>query len=74
MNWIRNCLTRSTPKSPHIGNVNPSGQHLTESFWFAGGIPMVQIMLKEHLDLDVLTVTGKTLGENLEEMEKSGFL
>ena len=60
-------------KIPHIGNVNPSGQHLTESFWFAGGIPMVQIMLKEHLDLDVLTVTGKTLGENLEEMEKSGF-
>ena len=45
-------------KIPHIGNVNPSGKHLTESFWFAGGIPMVQIMLKDHLDLDVLTVTG----------------
>lgn len=60
-------------KIPHIGNVNPSGKHLTESFWFAGGIPMVQIMLKDHLDLDVLTVTGKTLGENLEEIQREGF-
>ena len=60
-------------KIPHIGNVNPSGKHLTESFWFAGGIPMVQIMLKDHLDLDVLTVTGKTLGENLEEIQRDGF-
>ena len=60
-------------KIPHIGNVNPSGKHLTESFWFAGGIPMVQIMLKDHLDLDVPTVTGKTLGENLEEIQRDGF-
>ena len=60
-------------KIPHIGNVNPSGKHLTESFWFAGGIPMVQVMLKDHLDLDVLTVTGKTLGENLEEIKRDGF-
>ena len=65
-----NALNR---KIPHIGNVNPSGKHLTESFWFAGGIPMVQIMLKDHLDLDVLTVTGKTLGENLEEIQREGF-
>lgn len=58
---------------PHIGNINPSGQHLTESFWFAGGIPKVQWMLKEHLDLDVMTATGKTLGDNLEEMASNGF-
>ncbi|MGI6018286.1 MAG: dihydroxy-acid dehydratase [Marvinbryantia sp.] len=60
-------------KIPHIGNINPSGKHLTESFWFAGGIPKVQSMLRKYLDLDVMTVTGKTLGENLEEMERSGF-
>ena len=46
-------------KVPHIGNINPSGQHLTESFWFAGGIPMVQLYLKDMLHLDVMTVTGK---------------
>lgn len=60
-------------KIPHIGNINPSGQHLTEAFWFAGGIPMVQRGLKELLHLDVLTVTGKTLGENLEDLEKDGY-
>ena len=60
-------------KIPHLGNINPSGQHLTESFWFAGGIPYVQILLKDHLHLDVMTVTGKTLGENLDGLEQSGF-
>ena len=58
---------------PHLGNLNPSGKHLTESFWFAGGIPMVQWMLKDYLDLDVMTVTGRTLGENLEMLQKDGF-
>ena len=60
-------------KIPHLGNINPSGKHLTESFWFAGGIPYVQMLLKDHLHLDVMTVTGKTLGENLEDIEQSGF-
>lgn len=58
---------------PHIGNINPSGKYLTESFWFAGGIPRVQQMLAAYLDLDVMTVTGKTLGENLEELERDHF-
>ena len=58
---------------PHIGNITPSGKYLTEAFWFAGGIPMIQIMLKSHLNLDVITVTGRTLGENLEEIQESGF-
>lgn len=60
-------------KIPHIGNIYPSGQHVTEAFWFAGGIPMVQLMLKDFLHLDVMTVTGKTLGENLEAIQKDGF-
>lgn len=60
-------------KIPHIANITPSGQHLTEAFWFAGGIPMIQIRLKEYLNLDVITVTGKTLGENLEYIEKDNF-
>ena len=58
---------------PHLGNINPSGKHLTESFWFAGGVPYVQKLLRDYLHLDVLTVTGKTLGENLEDLERSGF-
>ncbi len=58
---------------PHIGNIFPGGEHLTESFWFAGGVPMVQFMLKEYLNLDVMTVTGRTLGENLEDLQKDNF-
>ncbi len=60
-------------KIPHIGNVFPGGDHLTEAFWFAGGVPMVQLLLKDYLHLDVMTVTGKTLGENLEDMERDNF-
>ena len=58
---------------PHLGNINPSGTQLTESFWFAGGVPMVQWMLRDMLDLDVMTVTGKTLGENLEDLHKDNW-
>lgn len=58
---------------PHIGNITPSGQHLTEAFWFAGGIPMVERELSDLLHLDVMTVTGRTLGENLKDLEKDGF-
>ena len=59
--------------TPHIGNLYPSGKELTESFWFAGGIPAVQLALKDLLDLDVMTVTGRTLGENLARLEEEGF-
>ena len=60
-------------KVPHLGNIDPSGQHLTESFWFAGGVPMVQWLLRDMLDLDVMTVTGKTLGENLEALQRDNW-
>ena len=60
-------------KIPHIGNINPSGAELTESFWFAGGVPMVQFMLKDYLHLEVMTVTGKSLGENLEALQKDNW-
>ncbi|WP_110955523.1 dihydroxy-acid dehydratase [Anaerosinus massiliensis] len=58
---------------PHICNINPSGRYPTETLWFAGGIPMVQWILKDYLDLDVMTVTGKTLGENLSDLQRDGF-
>lgn len=60
-------------KVPHIGNITPSGRHLTEAFWFAGGVPRVELELKDMLNLDVMTVTGKTLGENLDDLERDGF-
>ncbi len=44
-----------------------------ECFYYAGGVPAIMEEIKEHLHLDVMTVTGKTLGENLEELKKNGF-
>ncbi|MBM4094852.1 MAG: dihydroxy-acid dehydratase, partial [Planctomycetes bacterium] len=58
---------------PYLTNVQPSGKYLTEPLWFAGGVPRVQIEIRDLLDLSVLTVTGKTLGENLADLEKDGF-
>lgn len=58
---------------PYIANIQPSGEYLTELFWYAGGIPRVQMELRDVLDLKVLTVTGKTLKENLDRLEKDGF-
>ncbi len=58
---------------PHIGNIYPAGQYPTEAFWFAGAVPMVQLLLQEYLDLEVLTVTGQTLGENLQSLKADGF-
>lgn len=53
---------------PYLVNTRPVGQYSTELFWYAGGVPQIMLMLKDQLYTDVLTVTGKTLGENLEDI------
>ena len=58
---------------PHLANLIPSGQHITEIFWFAGGIPMIQLLLQDMLHLEAMTVTGKTLAENLEDLQRDNF-
>lgn len=50
---------------PLLVNLMPAGKYLMEDFYYAGGVPMVQQELKNELNLDALTVNGKTLGENL---------
>jgi dihydroxy-acid dehydratase len=49
---------------PLLVNLMPSGRYLMEDFYYAGGLPVVIQELRDHLHLDALTVTGKTLGEN----------
>ena len=58
---------------PYLTNIAPSGTYVNELFWYAGGVPRVQMELREVLDLKVMTVTGRTLGENLKQLEKDGF-
>lgn len=57
----------------YLANIQPSGKYTAELFWYAGGVPRIQWLIKDHLDLDVMTVTGKTLGDNLEYLHQSGF-
>ena len=58
---------------PVLANVKTTGRYPVEYFWYAGGVPAVMLELREMLHLDCLTVTGKTVGENLEEIEQSPF-
>jgi dihydroxy-acid dehydratase len=53
-------------KVPVIANVRPSGDtYLMEDFFYAGGLPGLMSRIKDHLHLDAMTVTGKTLGDNI---------
>ena len=57
----------------YLLDVRPAGRWPAECFYYAGGVPAIMEEIKEHLHLDVMTVTGKTLGENLEELKVNGF-
>ena len=53
--------------TPLIANVRPSGKdYLMEDFFQAGGLRALMAQLGDRLDLSALTVTGRTMGENLE--------
>lgn len=58
---------------PVLANVKTTGRYPVEYFWYAGGLPRLMLELRDLLHLNCLTVTGKTLGENLVEIEKSRF-
>ena len=50
---------------PVLANVRPSGEFLMEDFFYAGGLRGLMNEMKDMLDLSCMTVTGKTLGENI---------
>jgi dihydroxy-acid dehydratase len=56
-------------RTPWIANVKPSGEFLMEDFYYAGGLPAVMKEILHLLHGDSLTVTGKTIRENLERAE-----
>lgn len=58
---------------PYILNLRPSGFYPAEYYYYAGGTPAIMEAIKEHLHLDVMTVTGKTLGENLADLKENGY-
>ncbi|UYZ10282.1 L-arabinonate dehydratase [Agrobacterium salinitolerans] len=53
--------------TPLIANVRPSGKdYLMQDFFYAGGLRALMKQLESRLDCSVLTVTGRSMGENLE--------
>lgn len=57
----------------YLLDIRPAGKWPAQFFYYAGGVPAVMEEIKSMLHLDVMTVTGKTLGENLEELKHNGF-
>jgi dihydroxy-acid dehydratase len=51
---------------PVLADVQPSGAHLMPDFQAAGGLPALMMRIRDLLDLSAQTVTGRTLGENIE--------
>ena len=52
-------------KVPVIANITPSGKYLMEDFFYAGGLRALMAEMKNLLDLSCITVTGRSLGDNI---------
>lgn len=57
----------------YLLDVRPAGRWPAECFYYAGGVPAIMEEIRQHLHLDAMTVTGKSLGENLDELKQNGF-
>ncbi|MGF7143557.1 dihydroxy-acid dehydratase [Anaerotaenia torta] len=57
----------------YLLDLRPAGRWPAQYFSYAGGVPAIMEEIKPHLHLDVMTVTGETLGENLERLKREGY-
>lgn len=57
----------------YLLDIRPAGRWPAQFFYYAGGVPTIMEEIKSMLHLDAMTVTGKTLGENLEELKNNGY-
>lgn len=66
---------RISDKTPVLGDLKPSGTYLMEDLHKAGGVPAVMKYMTTHglMDGNCLTVTGKTIEENLEDVKPLNF-
>lgn len=62
---------RLSRETPFLANLRPAGKYQMEEFFHAGGVPALLKELEPLLHLDALTVTGRTLGENLASVRRS---
>ena len=54
---------------PLLANIKPSGKYVMEDFYYAGGLTALMKRLEESLNLETVTINGKTLRDNLEGAE-----
>ena len=75
INLDLNDFKNLTKGIPLLTGLLTAGKWPTQYFWMAGGIPAIEKELIQNnlLDSKLPTVTGKTVGENLEMLEKQGF-
>lgn len=57
----------------YLLDIRPAGKWPAQYFYYAGGVPAIMEEIKHMLHLNVMTITGKTLGENLEELKTNGY-
>ena len=57
----------------YLLDIRPAGRWPAEFFYYAGGVPAIMEEIRDVLHLDAMTVTGKTLGENLEDLHKDNW-
>ncbi len=62
-------------QTPYLTNLHTAGEYASRQFWFAGGVQRIIMLLADSglLDMDALTVTGRTVRENLENVKQSDF-
>ncbi len=57
----------------YLLDIRPAGKWPAQYFYYAGGVPRIMEEIKSMLHLECMTVTGRTVGENLEDLKKKGF-
>jgi len=70
VNFTIDDFQKVSDRTPFLADLKPSGKYVMEDLYNVGGVPAVQkLLLKEgYLKGDCITVTGKTLAENVEEL------
>jgi dihydroxy-acid dehydratase len=54
---------------PLLANLQPNGEYLMEDFYLAGGMPALMNSMSENLKTDAFTVTGNSVGQNIQNAE-----
>jgi dihydroxy-acid dehydratase len=57
----------------YLLDIRPAGRWPAQFFYYAGGVPRIMEEIKSQLHLGEMTVTGRTLGQNLEGLRENGY-